>query len=194
MHAHAQGTYSYTLACVQAVYGGNAVLCGRAVAAVDINPVLLLPPHPSLRARLSPNTHTSSAQKPAPPPQVVLSFLRDVGGAALLLLAAAHAGALVRPRREDAGAFVALGVLGVYIGQMFMVLAMKYVSSLAAALPQPIQPARFAASCMKICAQPRTLYHAHRSSPPPSARARASSHCAPPRAQARRAIVGLVLA
>ena len=48
---------------------------------------------------------------------VVFSFLRDVGGATILLIACAARGCLVLPRREDLGAFIMLGVLGVYIGQ-----------------------------------------------------------------------------
>ena len=65
---------------------------------------------------------------------VVFSFLRDVGGAAVLLLACRVFGCLVLPRREDAGIFVLLGILGVYIGQMFLVMALQYVQPIHAAV------------------------------------------------------------
>jgi len=71
---------------------------------------------------------------------VIFSFLRDVGGAAVLLLACQVRGCLVWPRRADLGHFVLLGVLGVYIGQMFLVIALQYVEPLLAAVMQPLQP------------------------------------------------------
>ena len=73
---------------------------------------------------------------------VVFSFLRDVGGALVLLCVCRFQGNLVWPRREDVGVFVLLGVLGVYIGQQFMVVALQYdaVTPLNAMLLQPSQP------------------------------------------------------
>ena len=71
---------------------------------------------------------------------VVFSFLRDVGGAFILLLACKVRGCLVWPRRADLGTFILLGVLGVYIGQQFIVLALQYVDPLNAAVLQPSQP------------------------------------------------------
>jgi drug/metabolite transporter (DMT)-like permease len=71
---------------------------------------------------------------------VVFSFLRDVGGAACLLLACRFNGSLMWPRPEHHGAFIALGVLGVYISMMFQTLALVYVTPLNAALLQPSQP------------------------------------------------------
>ena len=71
---------------------------------------------------------------------IVFSFLRDVGGAAALLLACKVRGCLVWPRRADLGAFILLGVLGVYIGMMFQTLALQYVEPLNTALLQPSQP------------------------------------------------------
>lgn len=71
---------------------------------------------------------------------VVFSFLRDVGGAAVLLGVCKFRGELVWPRREDLGTFVLLGVLGVYIGQQFMVIALQFISPLNAMLLQPSQP------------------------------------------------------
>ena len=71
---------------------------------------------------------------------VVFSFLRDVGGAILLLLACKRCGTFVWPRREDYGTFILLGVLGVYIAMMFQALALQYVEPLNASLLQPSQP------------------------------------------------------
>lgn len=71
---------------------------------------------------------------------VVLSFLRDVGGAALLLGYCKATGSLVYPKPEDGLHFVILGVLGVYIGQQFMVVGLQYVTPLNAMLLQPLQP------------------------------------------------------
>jgi drug/metabolite transporter (DMT)-like permease len=71
---------------------------------------------------------------------VVFSFLRDVGGAAVLLAACKIRGCLVWPRREDWGTFILLGVLGVYIGMQFQTLALQYIEPLNAAVLQPSQP------------------------------------------------------
>lgn len=71
---------------------------------------------------------------------VVFSFLRDVGGASLLMSAAKLNGSLTWPRRQDWGTFIVLGILGVYIGQMFLTVALKYVEPLNAAVLQPSQP------------------------------------------------------
>lgn len=71
---------------------------------------------------------------------VVFSFLRDVGGTILLLLACKRCGTFVWPRREDYGTFILLGVLGVYIAMMFQALALQYVEPLNASLLQPSQP------------------------------------------------------
>lgn len=71
---------------------------------------------------------------------VVYSFLRDVGGGAVLLIACRALDCLVWPRRADLGTFILLGVLGVYIAQMFLVMALQHVEPLHAMLIQPIQP------------------------------------------------------
>ena len=71
---------------------------------------------------------------------IIFSLLRDIGGAAILLSAAHFHGGIVWPRREDAGTFVLLGVLGVYIGQMFLTMSLQYISAINAALLQPSQP------------------------------------------------------
>lgn len=71
---------------------------------------------------------------------LTFSLLRDIGGATILLSVARLRGSLVMPRREDVGTFILLGVLGVYIGQMFLTLAFQYVSALNGALLQPSQP------------------------------------------------------
>ena len=65
---------------------------------------------------------------------VVFSFLRDVGGGAVLLLACKWTGTFVRPRPADVGTFILLGILGVYIGQMFMVMALQHLEPLHAAV------------------------------------------------------------
>merc|ERR1712138_64248 len=82
------------LVAVQAVFGGNFVVMKMAVA-------------------------PSSTQPPLDP--IVLSFFRDVGGGALLLLACACTGQLVPPARGDLGWFLLIGVAGVFVGQMFAV-------------------------------------------------------------------------
>ena len=71
---------------------------------------------------------------------VVFSFLRDVGGAIVLLLACKANNCLVWPRYQDLTTFLLLGILGVYIGQMFLVFALQYVEPLHAAVLQPLQP------------------------------------------------------
>ena len=71
---------------------------------------------------------------------VVFSFLRDVGGGSVLLLACRIFGVPVEPRRADLGTFIVLGVLGVYIGQMFLVMALQFVEPIHAAVMQPLQP------------------------------------------------------
>lgn len=72
---------------------------------------------------------------------VVFSFLRDVGGATILLAGCAASGQLVRPRVEDIGWFVLMGVLGVYIGQMFLNIALQYITPVNAALVNASQAA-----------------------------------------------------
>ena len=64
---------------------------------------------------------------------VVLSFFRDVGGSFVLLAAARLFDQFVVPRYEDLIWFVLLGVFGIFIGQMFMLLALQYVDTLTAA-------------------------------------------------------------
>jgi len=72
---------------------------------------------------------------------LIFSFLRDIGASAVLLLGCyVTMGRLVRPRQEDLFAFALLGVLGVYIGQTFQVMAQKSVTPVNALLWQPSQP------------------------------------------------------
>ena len=71
---------------------------------------------------------------------VVFSFLRDVGGALVLLASGRICGCLVWPRRTDLGMFIVLGILGVYIAQMFLVLALQLLDPLHCMLVQPMQP------------------------------------------------------
>ena len=113
------------LVAVQAVFGGNFVVMKMAVA-------------------------PSSTQPPLDP--IVLSFFRDVGGGALLLLACWCTGQLVRPQQSDIGWFVLIGIAGIFVGQMFAVIALKFISPLNAALSQPLQPILTAilASCLGL--------------------------------------------
>ena len=113
------------LVAVQAVFGGNFVVMKMAV-------------DPS-----------SASQKLDP---IVLSFFRDVGGGALLLLACWCTGQLVRPQQSDIGWFVLIGITGIFVGQMFAVIALKFISPLNAALSQPLQPILTAilASCLGL--------------------------------------------
>jgi len=72
---------------------------------------------------------------------VVFSFIRDIGGASLLLAGCAATGQLVPPRPEHVGWFVLLGVLGVYVGQMFLNIALTFVTPVNAALVNSSQAA-----------------------------------------------------
>ena len=65
---------------------------------------------------------------------VVFSLIRDVGGAAILLSGCAATRQLVTPSSEHLGWFVLMGVLGVYIGQMFLNVALQYITPVNAAL------------------------------------------------------------
>ena len=60
---------------------------------------------------------------------IIFSFLRDAGGSAVLL-AAAHASpeGIMWPRPKDWWIFGAIGVGGVYFGQLFLLIAMTYIT------------------------------------------------------------------
>ena len=75
-----------------------------------------------------------------------------MGGGALLLLACWCTGQLVRPQQSDIGWFVLIGIAGIFVGQMFAVIALKFISPLNAALSQPLQPILTAilASCLGL--------------------------------------------
>ena len=98
------------LTIVQAAFGGNAVISSYAMTDAHVDPV-------------------------------VFSLLRDVGGATLLLAACRlTSGTFAVPAAEHVGWFVLLGVLGVYMGQMFFVVALQFVPPTTAALVQQSQP------------------------------------------------------
>ncbi|EOD31934.1 hypothetical protein EMIHUDRAFT_231174 [Emiliania huxleyi CCMP1516] len=72
---------------------------------------------------------------------IVFSFLRDVGATVILLCAARLGGPrFAVPRRAHFCYFALLGLLGVTIGQMFLVIALKYTTPLNAMVLQPSQP------------------------------------------------------
>uniref|UniRef100_A0A7S3S1P7 EamA domain-containing protein n=1 Tax=Emiliania huxleyi TaxID=2903 RepID=A0A7S3S1P7_EMIHU len=72
---------------------------------------------------------------------IVFSFLRDVGATVILLCTARLGGPrFAVPRRAHFCYFALLGLLGVTIGQMFLVIALKYTTPLNAMVLQPSQP------------------------------------------------------
>ena len=72
---------------------------------------------------------------------VIFSFLRDAGGSAVLLFAAsASPEGLVWPQLKDLWAFAAIGVGGVYLGQLFLLIAMTYISAFNAMVLDALIP------------------------------------------------------
>mmetsp|Transcript_26671 Transcript_26671/g.59653 ORF Transcript_26671/g.59653 Transcript_26671/m.59653 type:complete len:479 (-) Transcript_26671:71-1507(-) len=72
---------------------------------------------------------------------VVFSFLRDALGSLVLLAAAWFSpDGLVVPRREDVWAFVVIGIGGVYLGQLFLLIALTYVTVLNAMVVDSLIP------------------------------------------------------
>ena len=55
-------------------------------------------------------------------------------------------------QQSDVGWFVLIGITGIFVGQMFAVIALKFISPLNAALSQPLQPILTAilASCLGL--------------------------------------------
>jgi len=74
---------------------------------------------------------------------VVFAFLRDTLGAVVLLTFAAYTSpnGLVMPRVADVPALMGVGILGIYFGQLFLLLALKHVSVVNASVLSALQPA-----------------------------------------------------
>lgn len=72
---------------------------------------------------------------------VIFSFIRDIGGTVVLMCAASLSKeGLVWPHSKDLWLFVAIGVGGVYLGQLFLNISMTYISAFNAMVLDALIP------------------------------------------------------
>ena len=93
---------------------------------------------------------------------VVFSLFRDVGGGTVLLAASRWTyGSWHAPLKEDIGWFLLVGVLGVYVGQMFMVFALQYVRPYQISMFQLAQPVLTVAFAALFAIEPLQVHTTH---------------------------------